>query len=64
MKKIIGIILLVMAGLAILGGIANGSILEAINAVGVAGAGYKTGMLLGYVALILGGIALIRSGRK
>ena len=64
MKKTIGIILLVMAGISILGAIADGSLLYAITAGGVAGAGYRTGMFVGYAALILGGIALIRSGRK
>ena len=64
MKKTIGIILLVMAGISILGAIANGSLLYAITAEGVHGAGYRAGMFTGYAVLIFGGIALVCSGRK
>ena len=64
MKKTIGIILLVMAGISIFGAIVNGSLLYAITAVGAHGAGYRAGMFTGCAVLIFGGIALIRSGRK
>lgn len=65
MKKTIGIILLVMAGMALLGGIANGSLVEAFSAgSGVHASGVRTGMLCGYALLIGGGIALIRSSKK
>lgn len=61
-KKICGIILLVLAGMAIFGGIANGSLVQAYT--GARGVGYLFGQLIAYVAMIGGGIALIIKSKK
>ena len=61
MKKVIGIILLVLGVLGLIGGCVNGSF--AIDA-SARGAGNLIGMLIGYAALIIGGIALIVKSEK
>ena len=64
MKKTIGIVLLVLAGMSFLGNIVNGSFAYAFSTGGIHGSGVRTGMFLGYALLIIGGIALIRSSKK
>ena len=60
MKKIIGIILLVFAVLAIIGSFANGS----FASLGDHNIFYLIGYFAGFAALIIGGIALIKSSKK
>ena len=63
MKKIIGIILLVLGAIALLGGIANGSLFS-VNGGGAYAAGQIVGKIIGYAIFIGGGIALIVTDKK
>jgi hypothetical protein len=64
MKKTIGIILIICAVLAFFGGIINGSFENMFNMSGARQIGNIVGTLLGYAALIIGGIVLIAKGNK
>ena len=61
-KRICGIILLAVAAIAIVGGIANGTLFSSNS--GARGAGNLVGTLIAYAALIIGGIALIAKSKK